>query len=178
VQPAPWASKFCETNVRTYVRDRSGRPGIWFFSLDASRLAAVVVARTTYRLPYFWAAMSVKREGGAIRYHGRRRWPGPRDATSHAVIDIGPAYRPEEVTPLEHFLTARWALFSVAGPGGTRRRFAIAEHPPWPLQRARVVEVHDEFLMAAGLPEPSGPPLAHFSEGVEVKISRPQTVSF
>ncbi len=32
----PWASNFCETNVRTYVRDGAGRSGIWFFSLDAA----------------------------------------------------------------------------------------------------------------------------------------------
>ena len=36
---APWISDFCETNVRTYVRDAEGRSGIWFFSLDAARLA-------------------------------------------------------------------------------------------------------------------------------------------
>ena len=37
-QRAPWLSDFCETNVRTYVVNRAGRPGVWFFSLDASRL--------------------------------------------------------------------------------------------------------------------------------------------
>src|SRR3977135_1567354 len=30
-QRVPWVSNFCETNVRTYVRDRAGRTGIWFF---------------------------------------------------------------------------------------------------------------------------------------------------
>src|ERR1700683_268428 len=50
-QRVPWVSNFCETNVRTYVRDRAGRSGIWFFSLDASRLGVVVTARVTpYRL--------------------------------------------------------------------------------------------------------------------------------
>ena len=39
-----WVSHFCETNVRTYVRDREGRSGIWFFSLDAARLGAVLTA--------------------------------------------------------------------------------------------------------------------------------------
>ena len=57
----PWFSEFCETNVRTYVRDDAGRSGIWFFSLDAARLGAVVTARTTYRLPYFWSQMSSTR---------------------------------------------------------------------------------------------------------------------
>ncbi len=56
---APWASNFCETNVRTYAIDRDGRPGIWFLSLDAARLGAVAVARASYRLPYFWSSMRI-----------------------------------------------------------------------------------------------------------------------
>lgn len=168
----PWLSRFCETNVRTYVRDRAGRSGIWFFSLDASRLAAVVVARATYRLPYFWSAMSVHRESDVIRYFCRRRWPGPTGAASTAVIEIGAPYRPDELGPLDHFLTARWVLFSVAA---TRRRFAMAEHQPWPLRRARPIDVRDRLLAAAGLPAAEGPPLAHYSPGVAVRIGRPQS---
>ena len=53
----PWVSNFCETNVRTYARDREGRAGIWFLSLDAARLGAVAVARASYQLPYFWSSM-------------------------------------------------------------------------------------------------------------------------
>jgi uncharacterized protein len=55
----PWLSRFPETNVRTYVQDTRGRSGIWFLSLDAARLPAVLGARAGYRLPYFWSAMSV-----------------------------------------------------------------------------------------------------------------------
>jgi hypothetical protein len=173
MKPVPWVSRFCETNVRTYVTDPSGRSGIWFFSLDASRLGAVVVARTTYRLPYFWASMSVEREASIIRYQSRRRWPGPAGTTSHAVIGIGRPFDPDELGPLDHFLTARWALFSVARD---RRRYALAAHPPWPLHRAQVIHVQDQLLTAAGLPEPVGTPIAHYSPGVEVKIGWPETV--
>jgi uncharacterized protein YqjF (DUF2071 family) len=47
----PWLSRFGEINVRTYVRDRHNRSGIWFFSLDAARLPAVSAARVGYWLP-------------------------------------------------------------------------------------------------------------------------------
>jgi hypothetical protein len=171
VAPLPWASRFCETNVRTYVRDENGRSGVWFFSLDAARAGAVAVARGAYRLPYFWSAMSVRRQGDVVEYHSRRRFPGPRGARCDAVVEVGAAYRPGEVTPLEHFLTARWALFSVAG---ARRRFALAEHSPWPLHHARAVSLHDELLTSDGLPAPTDEPLVHFSPGVPVRISRPQ----
>src|SRR5688572_7906720 len=42
VPALPWLSKFPETNVRTYVRGPDGQRGVWFFSLDAARLAAVI----------------------------------------------------------------------------------------------------------------------------------------
>src|SRR5437868_9026117 len=73
VPALPWISHFPETNLRTYVQSADGTPGVWFFSLDADRLAAVVAARLTYGLPYKWADMTVASEGSRIRYTGRRR---------------------------------------------------------------------------------------------------------
>ena len=167
----PWASRFCETNVRTYVRDADGRAGIWFFSLDAARLGAVAVARTTYRLPYFWSSMRIGTAGDSVSYRCRRRLPGPRGAASDVTVSVGARYAPDELTDLDHFLTARWILFSVSGG---RRRFARACHQPWPLHRARVEMVSDSLLAAAGLPQPQDEPLAHYSPGVDVTIGPPE----
>ena len=38
--PLPFFSKFCELNVRTYVRYK-GVPGVYFFSLDAASLLSL-----------------------------------------------------------------------------------------------------------------------------------------
>ncbi len=168
-----WASNFCETNVRTYVHDRDGRSGIWFFSLDAARLGAVVVARTTYRLPYFWSRMRLLERAGEIEYRCGRRWPGPR-AASRVRVRVGEAFADDELHELDHFLTARWVLFS--GSGG-RRRFARACHGPWPLHRADALQVEDGLVAAAGLPVPAGTPLVHYSPGVDVRIGRPERPS-
>ena len=168
---APWASDFCETNVRTYVRDRDGQTGIWFFSLDAARLGAVAVARSSYRLPYFWSAMRLAERPGKIAYSCRRRWPGPRGAASRIQIVIGDPYRAGELTERDHFLTARWLLFSVAG---RRQRFARACHQPWPLHHAEALAVDDQLVAATGLPSPQGEPLVHYSPGVDVRIGRPE----
>jgi hypothetical protein len=171
-QRAPWVSNFCETNVRTYVRDQEGRSGIWFFSLEAARLGAVVTARATpYRLPYFWSSMRLSERGDEIAYLSRRRWPGPRSATSRVRIGIGAPIAPADVTPLEHFLTARWMLFSVTGG---RRASARACHQPWPLHRAHAQVLDDRLLTTAGLPAPAGEPLVHYSPGVDVAIGRPE----
>jgi uncharacterized protein YqjF (DUF2071 family) len=173
VPPVPWLSCFAETNVRTYVTSRDGTRGIWFFSLDAARLGAVVVARATYRIPYFWSAMSIERTPTTISYRCRRRWPGPRNATSTAVVEIGDRFGPGELSALDHFLTARWALFSAPRPG---LRKAVAVHDPWPLHRARVVRLHDELVSAAGLPAPDAEPLVHYSPSVEVRIGWPARI--
>jgi uncharacterized protein len=167
---APWVSDFCETNVRTYVRDGNGRAGIWFFSLDAASLGAVAVARATYRLPYYWSSMRLAERGGEISYTCRRRWPGPR-ALSRVRVSIGDPFSAGDLDERDHFLTARWILFSSSG---TWYRSARAWHQPWPLHRARVESVDDHLLAAAGLPQPHGEPLAHYSPGVDVRIGRPE----
>ena len=172
----PWVSNFCETNVRTYVRDESGRSGIWFFSLDAARLGAVLVARSgPYRLPYFWSAMRLGQRGDDVAYLTRRRWPRPAAATSRASsrirVAVGDPIPADEVTESEHFLTARWRLFSVTAG---RRTSARACHPRWPLHRATATVVDDQLMTAAGLPVPDGEPLVHWSPGVDVAIGRPE----
>jgi uncharacterized protein len=174
----PWVSRFCETNVRTYVTDRGGRAGIWFFSLDAARLGAVAVARTTYRLPYFWSAMRISGRGGEISYRCRRRFPGGSSPlagtiTSDVRVSIGDRFADRELDERDHFLTARWILFSLTG---TSSRMARARHDPWPLHRARAQHVNDRLIPAAGLPAPAGPPLVHYSPGVDVAIGGPERV--
>jgi uncharacterized protein YqjF (DUF2071 family) len=173
VRPIPWASQFAETNVRTYVRDAAGERGIWFFSLDAARLGAVLVARATYRLPYFWSHLRLERSDTTVRYECRRRWPGPRGARSDAVVEIGDPYEPSELTELDHFLTARWGLFSAPLSG---LHHARADHDPWLLQRASVRHLRDELVAASGLSRPTGAPLAHFSSSVEVRLGWPYRI--
>ena len=54
--PLPGSSNFLELNVRSYVRYQN-RPGVFFFSLDAASLLAVMGARAGYHLPYYYARM-------------------------------------------------------------------------------------------------------------------------
>jgi len=171
VPEIPWASRFCETNVRTYVRDSQGRSGIWFFSLDAARAGAVLAARAGFALPYMWSRMSLVRQASTITYRCRRQIPGPVGTSSLVTVRIGEPFDDNELTDRDHFLTARWRLFSIAGP---LRMYANAEHARWPLYRAEVRELDDSLVRAAGLPQPEGAPLVHYSPGVDVRIGRPR----
>jgi uncharacterized protein YqjF (DUF2071 family) len=168
----PWLSSFAETNVRTYVRGPAGRAGILFLSLDAARLGAVAVARaSSWRLPYHWAAMRFCRDGDQVTYACRRRWPGPGGASSRVTVRIGAPYRPEELTALDHFLTARWCFYT-----HSRGRLArtAAHHPRWRLARATALQVEDRLIAATGFGEPAGEPLAHWAERTDALIGRPQ----
>ncbi|WP_204039066.1 YqjF family protein [Acrocarpospora phusangensis] len=163
--PLPWMSFFPETNVRTYVRDESGRAGVWFFSLDAARLPAVVGGRAGFHLPYFWSDMSVRRAATLWTYHSRRRLPGPPGAHVDLEVRVGSSLdSPDE---LAHFLTARYLLFNLVSG---RLASAQVEHPPWPLQQASLVHLDESLLRAGDIPSPDGPPVLHASLGVPVRI--------
>src|SRR6185312_832264 len=69
--PLPRVSTFTELNVRTCVT-HDGRPGGWFFSLDASSSLAVEAAKRLYRLPYVHAEMRYERDGDRVHYESAR----------------------------------------------------------------------------------------------------------
>lgn len=171
--PIPYLGTFPETNVRTYVIGPDGRPGVWFHSLDITRLFPVLVAQTTYRLPYMWAAMDIAHHCGTVTYTARRRWPGPRGAASRLTVRPGGRIPPADVSSLERFLTSRWGLWTELGG---RLAYAPVEHPAWPLHEAHLVDLDDQFVAAAGYVQPDHAPVVHYSPGVPVRIGLPRRI--
>jgi hypothetical protein len=51
-------------------------------------------------------------------------------------------------------------------------RYAQIEHAPWPLARAKAVEIRETLFQSAGLPSPQGAPLVHYAAEISVKIGR------
>src|SRR5689334_1313158 len=133
VPAIPFTSAFPELNVRTYVI-HNDKPGVWFFSLDAMHLPAVEVARSTYHLPYFYAQMHTYNEGSTTHYYSRRRdWRGKSGGFIGRYRPVSEVFYTEQGT-LEHWLTARFALYA-ADRNGIINRGEIA-HMPWALQIA------------------------------------------
>jgi uncharacterized protein YqjF (DUF2071 family) len=159
--PAPGLSSFLELNCRTYVR-RNDRPGIWFFSLDASSRLAVEAARRTYGLRYRHARIEF--EAGTFTL-----------SRLHEDSFFAASYRPQGLTytapkgSLEHFLAERYCLYG--GKSGELR--ADIHHPPWQLQMA---EVELEQLHISPLPV-QGEPLAHYAHRQDVVIWAPEHLS-
>jgi len=154
----PWLSTFPEINVRTYVLV-DGKPGVYFFSLDATNPLAVWSARTFFHLPYHTAAIDVVRRGGSIEYSSRRR-------NANAAFDaiyrpVGPVVEPRRGS-LEHFLTERYCLYTVDRAHRLMR--CDIHHPPWPLQRATADIRCNTLADAAGIRLPDVAPAVHFSK--------------
>jgi uncharacterized protein YqjF (DUF2071 family) len=164
--PEALASRFLETNVRTYVRTPDGEPGIYFFSLEASSLLAVVAARLLFGLPYFPAAMSMRREDSDVEYTSRRH--GTRDTGVEVAWSIGDTMNPAVPGTRDHFLIERYSLY-VARRGRLYR--GHVRHAPYPLRRPAVRRLRQTLVGAAGLPEPTQPPFCHYSPGVDVEVS-------
>jgi uncharacterized protein YqjF (DUF2071 family) len=159
--PLPYVSSFLELNVRTCVR-ADDKPGIWFFSLDASSRLAVEAARRTYRLPYFHARMSATRSADWIAYECARIEEAGR-VFSGRYRPAGPVAHAEPGS-LEWFLAERYCLYTTDRRGTLTR--AEVHHELWPLQPAEA-----EIELASISPvELRGAPVLHFSRRQDVVV--------
>lgn len=171
----PWVPRPCafpETNLRTYVAGPDGRQGLWFLRMEVSALWFVAVLRAL-GLPYFRHRMSVDIDEERAVY---RSWPRMLSSGGghHIVVCLGEDLDPVQGGPWDRFVTARWGAFHRRGP---LLLYTPVEHGPWPLRAAEVpVCSVDALFRDAGLPAPAGPPVAHFSPGVRVKVGVPQLV--
>ncbi len=168
----PGLSRFPELNVRTYVT-RDGKPGVWFFSLDAANRLAVWVARAAFHLPYFRAAMKCEENSGWIEYASVRKG---RDALSAAFAG---RYRPLSETfaarpgSIEHFLTERYCLYTADARGGIIR--CEIHHHPWALQLAEASFQENTMAAAAGVTISAAPAeLLYFSRRQDVLVWAPK----
>jgi uncharacterized protein YqjF (DUF2071 family) len=168
--PPELGMNFLETNVRTYVRWRGGDPGVYFFSLDAASVSAVVGARVLFNLPYFPASMHMEHAPEAIKYRSVRWLGGP--ASLSVRYRPGGALGAAPAGSHEHFLAERYCLYT--RHAGFMWRIGV-RHSPYPLQLAEVDTLDESLLCAAGLPPPASPPdLVHYSPGVDTRILWPE----
>jgi uncharacterized protein YqjF (DUF2071 family) len=161
----PWLSDFPELNLRTYVTAQ-GKPGIWFFSLDAGNPVAVRLARTTFHLPYFDAQMSCHLVGEEVRYRSvRAHKRAPRAEFAARYRSVGEPFESDPGT-LEHFLTERYCLYAADGKANVYR--GDIHHHPWPLQPAEAEIERLAMTEQIGVALPETEPILHFSRRLDV----------
>jgi uncharacterized protein YqjF (DUF2071 family) len=169
----PGLSRFPEINVRTYVA-AGGRPGVFFFSLDAGSTLAVIAARALYSLPYFRARFTVQADRGGIVYASRRTERGAPAAEFQATYRPTGAVAPARPGSLAHWLTERYCLYAVGRRGRLHR--AEIRHPAWPLQPAQATIERNTLTTGLGFELPDVAPLAHFAARVDVHVWLPEPV--
>jgi uncharacterized protein YqjF (DUF2071 family) len=169
----PPLSNFPELNLRTYVTSGE-KPGIWFFSLDASNPIAVRIARATFSLPYYDARMSCRTVGEEVRYESvrtHRDAPDARFAGRYRPIGGPSNSRPGT---LEHFLTERYCLYSASGRGKVYR--GDIHHHPWPLQRAEAGVESLAMTEQIGVALPKTDPILHFARRLDTLAWPPRRI--
>ena len=162
--PPVGMATFPEVNVRTYVTI-GGKPGIYFFSLDAGNALAVAGARRLYRLPYFRARMSVNGSGGGIEYRSERvSRDGPPAALRARYRPTGERFHAEPGT-LDYFLAERYCLYTLDDEQHVHR--GEIHHPPWPLHPAEAEFDVNTMAQPLGV-ELDGDPLLHYAPRQDV----------
>jgi hypothetical protein len=168
----PWLSAFPELNVRTYVT-RDDKPGVFFFSLDATNPLAVAAARRLYHLPYFRARMALTHHGDAISYTSRRTHAGaPKAEFRGRYSPTGPVARAASGS-LDHWLTERYCLYAV--DAAERAWRGEIQHEAWPLQPAQASFDVNSMTQPLGI-ELLGAPLLRFARRLDVVLWPPQAL--
>jgi uncharacterized protein len=167
--PIPGISNFLELNVRTYVFDREGRPGVWFYSLDCNNWLAVPAARLWYFLPYYAASMraTVEERNGKreFAYESNR----DRVETQFQYKEMAPL-GPSQPGSLEFFLVERYLLFSW-NTKRSRLYSGRVHHAPYSLSAAEVTVCDQRMLEVNGLAlQPRAPSHQVMSPGVVVEV--------
>jgi len=163
---------FPDLNLRTYVRDQdTGTPGVYCFSLDASNLLAVAVARTFYHLPYYWSEMRLEpRADREFSFYSRRRFSSRPVVFKARYRGLGPTRKLAESRSgtLEYFLTERYCLYTLNHAGQPIR--ANIHHVPSPLEEAEAVIECNDLPSAIGLELPNQEPVLHYSRRLAIYV--------
>jgi len=166
IPPLPGLSSFHELNVRTYVH-HNGLPGIWFFSLDASKVLPAVAARLFFMLPYFKAQIEFWQTAGQFNFDLTRV---ASTASFRASWTAGVRLRDPDLESLAFFLVERYCYFAVENQSIYMTRIY---HHPWILDEATVLSHESTMIQNIGICEPTATPLAYFSREQNVEIWKP-----
>ena len=137
----PGVSSYLEVNVRTYVK-YSGRTGVYFFSLDANHLLAVLGAKAVFGLNYKQANISFEERDHFEMISSRAQAAGGNARMELRYIPETQVFFAETGT-LEHWLTERYCLWTKRGSKLIR---GDIHHTRWELQRAQA-EISQEMLI-------------------------------
>ena len=159
----PWLSYFDELNVRVYVVDSQGTPGVYFFSLDCNCWPAVAIARKFFSLNYISTKINYQTSKDYQLTAGRK--------TSEGVAQYrwqnGKYLAKVEPGSLTFHLTERYNFFTEKN--GQLLRGQVY-HEPYELMQVNCSEYSDAPLIWNNFSSPQRrPDLIHACRGVKIQ---------
>jgi len=167
----PGLSSFPELNLRTYVVDELGRPGVWFYSLDTPKHLPNWIARTFFHLNYRFTRIQVKDKGGSRSYRSElwmgTDWDVPQEYEWERIGEPFTA----EAGSLDFFLAERYRLFAY-NEAKAQLLTGQVHHEAYPLQQVNLKRYSKRLFTLNGLLKPDSSPVSLLaSSGVNVEIS-------
>lgn len=154
IPPFSPISYFHEVNIRTYTR-MNAKTGVYFLSMEGSKWLSCKLAKAMSDLPYHFSRMK--------RGHGS--FASDNAATGdHLLIEYAAGEETVKKTPLDKWLTERYALHQDAGKA--IHEFEV-HHVEWPVQLVKITKLDLSYPRFNSLLF-GKPALQHYSAGVQV----------
>ncbi len=176
ISPVRWIKwpDFWEINLRTYVKDRSGKKGIWFYSLDSSDIFAVTGARLLYGLDYNFANTFGAASGENISFISERKFPhrkaksvfsGKIKSSEDSVNFVSSA--------LDKFLLERYRFWTKR-KHACRSETGCVQHIPYKAIKVSKPKYSGELFTSQGMIEPQNDAfIGHYCRGMSVQATAP-----
>jgi uncharacterized protein YqjF (DUF2071 family) len=154
VPAIPYVSDFLELNLRTYVYDDRGLPGVFFYSLSCHQRLVVEGARRILGLRYEHAMMEGSANAVGLTTLICQR-PGEKAVDRFAYEPLSACTSLAEPGSLEFFLIERYSLF--AGNDGELTTISV-RHEPYRLGSVKISSWGEHEFTMARLPAPNRRP--------------------
>ena len=146
---------FEEINIRTYVK-YNGKRGVYFLSIEASKLLSCEIAKALSELPYRYSSM--KR---TLNTHSssNKKTNDKVEIKFNVLEDI------KDKLEIDKWLTERYALFQDDAKSNINE-FEI-HHVEWPISKIEIIDLKLHYKKFQSLLI-NLPNLKHYSNGVQV----------
>lgn len=165
----PGISNFIELNLRTYVHDDQGRPGVWFFSLEADSFFSVFIANYFFSLPYQMSKLHFQSYNNRHAYKASAK----RDVQKNEMVFEFESNGHEKLAErgsLESFLVERYRLFTYNQKSGKLLTGCI-QHNPYLVSDAKVLEISTHLFKLNSMDPPAIKPCSVlYSPGTNVAV--------
>lgn len=160
----PWLSYFNELNVRVYVLNQNGEPGVYFLSLDCDRWPAVTIAKNFFGLNYVFTQIKFQQKNDIYHLQAARNTQLPPAEFKWRINNSTTQAVPGSLT---FHLTERYNFYISKNNKIWKGQ---VHHEPYELHETECLAYSESPLAWNNFSAPGRPPdLIHACRGVKIK---------